>query len=91
MPRRIGHWIQLKAIALVACPCIATAAGCASLGRPDWLDPGPIRNQRRTAVRFDPFMQNDIGPSAARLRRAAARGDPIPLVVAAGAMTRPRV
>jgi len=66
MPRRIGHWIQLKAIALVACPCIATAAGCASLGRPDWLDPGPIRNQRRTAVRFDPFMQNDIGPSTLR-------------------------
>jgi hypothetical protein len=40
--------------------------GCASLGRPDWLDPGPARAQQRRAVRFDPFMQNDIGPSTLR-------------------------
>ena len=43
-----------------------TASGCASLGRPQWLDPGPVRNQQRKAVRFDPFMQNDIGPYAFR-------------------------
>jgi hypothetical protein len=42
------------------------ATGCASLGRPQWLDPGPVRGQQRRAVRFDPFMQNDIGPSALR-------------------------
>jgi hypothetical protein len=41
-------------------------SGCASLGRPAWLDPGPARTQQRRAVRFDPFMQNDIGPSALR-------------------------
>ncbi|HBB73388.1 MAG TPA: hypothetical protein DC048_02950 [Planctomycetaceae bacterium] len=50
---------------LHACLC-AAVSGCASLGRPEWLDPGPIRNQRRRAVRFDPFMQNDIGPSTLR-------------------------
>jgi hypothetical protein len=41
-------------------------AGCASLGRPDWLDPGPAKSQQRRAVRFDPYMENDIGPYAFR-------------------------
>jgi hypothetical protein len=49
-------------LALAAC----AAPGCASLGRPDWLDPGPTRKQQRRAVRFDPFMENDIGPYAFR-------------------------
>jgi hypothetical protein len=62
MPR----WIGLSVVVLVACPLIAVAAGCASVGRPEWLDPGPVRNQQRRAVRFDPFMQNDIGPSTLR-------------------------
>jgi len=38
------------------------AGGCASIGRPDWLDPGPVRNQQRRSVRFDSFPQDDIGP-----------------------------
>ena len=59
------RWIGPSALVLVACPVIA-AAGCASVGRPEWLDPGPVRNQQRRAVRFDPFMQNDIGPSTLR-------------------------
>lgn len=42
------------------------AGGCASLGKPEWLEPGPARNQQRRAVRFDPFMENDIGPYAFR-------------------------
>ena len=42
--------------AVVACP----ASGCASLGKPDWLEPGPSRNQQRRAVRFDPFLQTDV-------------------------------
>ena len=42
------------------------AAGCASLGKPVWLEPGSARSQQRRAIRFDPFMQNDIGPSALR-------------------------
>jgi hypothetical protein len=59
------RWIGPSALVLVVCPVIA-AAGCASVGRPEWLDPGPVRNQQRRAVRFDPFMQNDIGPSTLR-------------------------
>ena len=45
---------------------LATSSGCASLGKPAWLEPGPVRNQQRRAVRFDPFMENDIGPYAFR-------------------------
>jgi hypothetical protein len=39
---------------------VCAAGGCASLGKPDWLDPGPARNQQRRAVRFDPFLQTDV-------------------------------
>ncbi|MFM8579596.1 MAG: hypothetical protein ACKOCN_12485 [Planctomycetaceae bacterium] len=42
-------------------------AGCSSLGRPDWLAPGPARNQQRRAVRFDPYLQDDVGPYLLRL------------------------
>ena len=41
--------------------------GCASLGKPQWLEPGPAANQRRKAVRFDPYLQDDIAPSQLRL------------------------
>lgn len=46
----------LAGAALVAC----AVAGCASLGKPDWLDPGPARSQQRRAVRFDPFLQTEV-------------------------------
>ena len=52
----------VAALTLAAC----VAGGCASLGKPAWLEPGPVRNQQRRAVRFDPFMENDIGPYAFR-------------------------
>ena len=43
------------------------ATGCASLGKPDWLEPGPAAYQRRKAVRFDPYLQEDVLPSSLRL------------------------
>ena len=46
---------------------LLTVSGCSTLGRPDWLEPGPEANQRRRAVRFDPYLQNDIGPYQFRL------------------------
>lgn len=54
--------VTLAALVLAALVC----GGCASLGKPQWLEPGPARNQQRRAVRFDPFMENDIGPYAFR-------------------------
>jgi hypothetical protein len=44
---------------LFALLLIATCGGCASLGKPEWLEPGPARNQQRRAVRFDPFMETE--------------------------------
>jgi len=46
--------------AVLAAVATITACGCASLGKPDWLDPGPARNQQRRAVRFDPFLQTEV-------------------------------
>jgi hypothetical protein len=53
-------------LALTACVLLA-AGGCASLGKPDWLQPGTSRSQQRKAVRFDPYLQDDIGPYLFRL------------------------
>ena len=61
-PRRRAARL-LTLVAVVAC----TASGCASLGMPAWLEPGPFRGQKRRAARFDPWMQNDIGPYGFRL------------------------
>lgn len=55
-----------RILASVAMLAACTGVGCTALGRPDWLDPGPARSQQRRAVRFDPFMQDDIGPYAFR-------------------------
>jgi hypothetical protein len=60
--RRRAAWF----VPLVMTVTIA-ATGCASLGMPAWLDPGPFRGQKRRAARFDPWMQNDIGPYGFRL------------------------
>ena len=43
------------------------SAGCSSLARPQWLYPGPSRSQQRRAVRFDPYLQDDIAPSILRV------------------------
>lgn len=55
-------WRSCTLVALVA----LAASGCASLGKPAWLEPGPARSQQRRAARFDPFPQDDIGPYAFR-------------------------
>lgn len=60
MPLRPLFILLLAVLPLVA-------VGCASLGKPDWLEPGPAAYQRRKAVRFDPYLQDDIAPSSLRL------------------------
>jgi hypothetical protein len=61
------HACRLLLLAPLCVPLLASGVGCASLGKPDWLDPGPERLQRRRAVRFDPYLQDDIAPSSLRL------------------------
>jgi hypothetical protein len=69
---------------LMVAICLTTA-GCSSLGRPDWLEPGPAMSQRRRAVRFDPYLQDDIAPAALRMplmdgARPRDFADPVPEV-----------
>jgi len=65
--------------------CCFGCTGCASLGRPDWVQPGPAVKQQRRAVRFDPYLQDDIAPSVLRLplmdgARPRDFADPVPEV-----------
>ena len=55
------------AAALLALATAPQLVGCSTLGRPDWLYPGPAELQRRRAVKFDPYLQDDIGPYQFRL------------------------
>jgi hypothetical protein len=61
MPALTAPRLALAALVILA------GGGCASLGKPDWLQPGPSRSQQRKAVRFDPYLQDDIGPYLFRL------------------------
>ena len=42
--------LVVRAIALAMLAALG-ASGCASLGKPAWLEPGPARSQRRRARR----------------------------------------
>jgi len=70
---------------LLASLGLLATGGCASLGKPDWLEPGPARAQQRKAVRFDPYLQDDIAPSSLRMplmdgARPRDFADPVPEV-----------
>ncbi len=57
----------LRVCMVVVVNAAFAASGCASLGKPKWLEPpASARAQQRRAVRFDPFMENDIGPALFR-------------------------
>lgn len=57
----------LRVCMVVVVAAALAAPGCASLGKPKWLEPpASARAQQRRAVRFDPFMENDIGPALFR-------------------------
>lgn len=49
--------LLMPAVVAALIQALVTCSGCASLGKPDWLDPGPVRSQQRKAVRFDPFLE----------------------------------
>lgn len=73
------------AIRVVLLALCLVLPGCASLGRPDWVAPGPAAKQQRRAVRFDPYLQDDIAPASLRLSimdgaRPRDFADPVPEV-----------
>ena len=37
--------------------------GCKSLAEPNWLHPGADSVQRSRALRYDPYPENDAGPT----------------------------
>ncbi len=47
---------------------VAGLAGCQNMGRPAWLNPGSPNAQVERAERFDPYPQNDVGPSTVSTR-----------------------
>jgi len=49
--------LLMPAVVAALIQALVTCSGCASLGKPDWLDPGPVRSQQRKAVRFDPYLE----------------------------------
>lgn len=59
--------ISRRSLVCVAVVFACMATGCASLAKPQWLEPGPAQAQRRRAVRFDPYLQDDIAPASLRL------------------------
>jgi len=48
---------------------IASASGCAALGKPDWLDPGPARSQQRRAI-MDGSRPRDYAEPVVEVRRS---------------------
>ena len=56
MRRNLVHWLG-------ASLAIAGLAGCRGLTHPNIFHPGSADYQRNQAKRFDPYPENDIGPS----------------------------
>lgn len=56
---RSASWIAAWMLALAAGGCVSP---------PRWLHPGPAPYQQRKAERFDPYADNDIGPTIAGAR-----------------------
>lgn len=52
-PRHGLAWIGILAL---------LASGCAGMGRPNWLHPGPAAYQQKRAERFDPYPEPDVAP-----------------------------
>ena len=48
-----------KLVAVVGLLCLT---GCFNLAPPQWLHPGDAPSQRKRAVRFDPYPENETGP-----------------------------
>ncbi len=56
---RSGRWI-------LALLLVGVAGGCVT--GPRWLHPGPADYQQQKAVRFDPYADNDAGPTVVGAR-----------------------
>jgi hypothetical protein len=64
---KLRHDVSGRAVAWGWCVVFLGMAGCSSLAKPRWLEPGPARSQQRRAVKFDPYLQDDTAPAILRM------------------------
>ncbi|MBN1394121.1 MAG: hypothetical protein JW959_03780 [Pirellulales bacterium] len=48
--------------------CLISSAGCPTLARPDWLQPGSAEVQRARALQYDPYPEREPGPALVGVR-----------------------
>ncbi len=51
------RWMLVLVVGL-----LTEMAGCRSLARPNWGNPGPAALQQARAQQFDPYPENESGP-----------------------------
>jgi len=42
---------------------LIASGGCQNIARPNWSHPGSAQSQQCQALRYDPYPENDIGPT----------------------------
>jgi hypothetical protein len=47
---------------------LVALAGCSSLAMPSWSHPGSEAVQRRRALQYDPYAENEPGPAVVGVR-----------------------
>ena len=47
---------------------VAAGTGCRGTALPDVFHPGTLEQQRRSAERFDPYPENNLGPAVEGVR-----------------------
>ncbi|NQT15499.1 MAG: membrane or secreted protein [Planctomycetes bacterium] len=48
---------------LLAAILVMGSVGCKSVSPPDWFHPGPAASQQSRAERYDPYPENEPGPT----------------------------
>jgi hypothetical protein len=58
---------KISGLSLVLC-LVAGVSGCEKMAGPNLLHPGSAQEQQRRAIRYDPYPQTDVGPTAPSVR-----------------------
>jgi len=52
---------------------LIASGGCQNIARPNWSHPGSAQSQQCQALRYDPYPENDIGPTMVGARPASTK------------------
>lgn len=58
-----SYWRGIFLLLLAALLGLGGFQGCAGLAGPNWRHPGTAQTQQLRALRFDPYPEDDLGPS----------------------------